>query len=327
MNYYYYCLFGIPSSIIQYLDLQPNTYFIMADIQNRIKNAKEALSSLTSQLEAVKRRKHDGTLGQSGSRRREELGSVRQLACIRTFTGHTDNITSMQWSGIESTFVSAGKDGQLIVWNGITKRRVQTIKHNTQWLMTCAFETGANRLVATGGADKVCSVFVIGQAGMTHPTAELKGHDGYLSACSFVDDNNIISASGDSSAILWDISRLQSKLHFTEHAADCLSVAVHPSRNTFATGSADCTAKLWDIRSGRSTHMFSGHESDINSIKYFPDGYAVGTASTDSTCKIFDSRSFGEVASFESDGSQVPASSGRFAALPTYSYPCIHNRW
>lgn len=288
----------------------------MADIQSRIRAAKDQLHQLAARLEQVKQEKANSSLGQSAAQHRPQLGSVRQLTCSRSFTGHSDSVTSMQWSGIESTFVSAGKDGQLIVWNGVTRRRVQTIKHNTQWLMTCAFETRSNRLVATGGADKVCSVFVIGQAGMTHPTAELKGHDGYLSACRFVDDNNIITASGDSSAILWDISRLQAKHSFTEHAADCLSVAVHPLGNIFATGSADCTAKLWDIRSGRATHTFSGHESDINSIAFFPDGHAVVAASTDSTCKMFDIRCYGTVGSFESDGSQVPASSGRRTLTP-----------
>ncbi|CAE7356119.1 GNB3 [Symbiodinium microadriaticum] len=147
---------------------------------------------------------------------------------------------------------------------------------------------------------------------MTHPTAELKGHDGYLSACRFMDDNNIITASGDSSAIMWDISRLQTKLTFTEHAADCLSVAVHPQGNSFATGSADCTAKLWDVRCGRSTHTFTGHESDINSIGYFPDGHALVTASTDSTCKIFDTRCCGVLASFGWDATGSPQASPAF---------------
>eukprot|EP00602_Paraphysomonas_sp_CaronLab_P006203 CAMPEP_0185023484 /NCGR_PEP_ID=MMETSP1103-20130426/6155_1 /TAXON_ID=36769 /ORGANISM="Paraphysomonas bandaiensis, Strain Caron Lab Isolate" /LENGTH=291 /DNA_ID=CAMNT_0027556099 /DNA_START=388 /DNA_END=1266 /DNA_ORIENTATION=+ len=227
--------------------------------------------------------------------------------------GHSDNVTSIEWSSQEGIFVSAGKDGQLIVWNGINKSRIQTIKHKTQWLMTCAYECSANRLVATGGADRVCSVFIVGQVGMTHPSAELKGHDGYLSSCKFLGVNNIVTASGDSSATVWDITRVQAKHSFTEHAADCLDVATHPSQQSFATASADCTVKLWDVNSGSCTHTFHGHESDVNSVAYFPDGVAVGTASTDSTCKVFDTRSYGEVASFESDDSQVPASSVCFS--------------
>jgi guanine nucleotide-binding protein G(I)/G(S)/G(T) subunit beta-1 len=286
-----------------------------ADLQSRLKAAKDRYTTLTQQVTELKRQKLDGSLSKSASRTDIKATKIRSLECHRTFTGHNDNVTSIQWSGLESTFVSAGKDGQLIIWNGITRRQVQVIKHSTQWLMTCAYETRNNRLVATGGADRVCSVFVVGQIGMTHPVAELKGHDGYLSSARFIDDNNIITSSGDSSAVLWDISRVQSKQSFTEHAADCLTVSLHPSGQSFATGSADCTAKIWDIRSGKCTHTFSGHESDVNGVCFFPDGMAIGTAGTDSTCRMFDLRSFGQVAAFELSESQVPASSGKRSLL------------
>ena len=285
----------------------------MSDLQSRLKSAKDRLVSLTNEVTELKRVKLNGSLSSSAERTgggQSHFTKVRTLDCLRTLTGHNDNVTSIQWSGIESTFVSAGKDGQVIIWNGMTRRQVQVIRHSTQWLMTCAYETRNNRLVATGGADRVCSVFVVGQIGMTHPVAELKGHDGYLSSCKFIDDNNIVTTSGDSSAVLWDISRVQSKQSFTEHAADCLTVSLHPTGQTFATGSADCTAKIWDIRSGKCTHTFSGHESDVNGVCFFPDGMAIGTAGTDSTCRIFDLRSHGQVAAFELSESQVPASSG-----------------
>jgi guanine nucleotide-binding protein G(I)/G(S)/G(T) subunit beta-1 len=289
------------------------------DLQSRLKAAKDRLTTLTQQVTELKRQKLDGSLAKSAAKTEIKSTKIRSLECHRTFTGHHDNVTSIQWSGLESTFVSAGKDGQLIIWNGITRRQVQVIKHSTQWLMTCAYEPRNNRLVATGGADRVCSVFVVGQIGMTHPVAELKGHDGYLSSARFIDDNNIITSSGDSSAVLWDISRVQSKQSFTEHAADCLTVSLHPSGQSFATGSADCTAKIWDIRSGKCTHTFSGHESDVNGVCFFPDGMAIGTAGTDSTCRMFDLRSFGQVAAFELSESQVPASSGK--SLPEPSDP------
>jgi guanine nucleotide-binding protein G(I)/G(S)/G(T) subunit beta-1 len=290
------------------------------DLQSRLKAAKDRLVSLTQQVTEIKKQKLNGSLAKSAEKTEIRLTKVRPLECLRTFTGHNDNVTSIQWSGLESTFVSAGKDGQVIIWNGITRRQVQVIKHSTQWLMTCAYETRNNRLIATGGADRVCSVFVVGQIGMTHPVAELKGHDGYLSSARFIDDNNIITSSGDSSAVLWDISRVQSKQSFTEHAADCLTVSLHPTSQSFATGSADCTVKIWDIRSGKCTHTFTGHESDVNGVSFFPDGMAIGTAGTDSTCRIFDLRSFGQVAAFELSDSQVPASSGEMT-LPMITRP------
>jgi guanine nucleotide-binding protein G(I)/G(S)/G(T) subunit beta-1 len=285
----------------------------MTDLGPRLKAAKDKLAALTAEIAELRKSKLNGSLPKSASASANsgKVENARQLLCVRTFAGHNDNVTSVSWSSHETTFASAGKDGQLIVWNGATRRQIQVIKHNTQWLMCCAYEPRENRLIATGGADQVCSLFVVGQIGMTHPSAELRGHEGYLSSCKFINNTTIVTTSGDSTAKLWDISRGQSTHSFTEHAADCLTVSVHPTEeNRFVTGSADCTAKIWDVRGQKCTHTFAGHESDVNTVAFFPDGYAIGTASTDSTCRIYDTRCCGQVACFELRDSQVPASSG-----------------
>lgn len=295
----------------------------MTDITSRIKSAKHNLQNLTSEIQNLKDVKLDGSIVKSAGRRSSELKPIRPLQCCRTFKAHVGDVTALHWSGNEQLFLTAGKDGQLIVWNGITKRKLQTISLRTQWLMTCAYERSQNRLVATGGADRICSIFVTGQPGVVRPTAELVGHDGYLSECRFIDEQNIITTSGDSSVRLWDVPTTQTKMSFTEHAADCMTVAIHPqNKNIFATGSADCTSKVWDIRSGKCTHTFNGHVSDINSVSFFPDGNAIGTASTDSTCRIFDLRSCLQMSSFEMEGSQFPATSGTY--MHTYMHLDIY---
>lgn len=104
----------------------------MSGESNRLKTARERLTSLTNELNELKRIKLDGSLSRSAEKTDIRLTKVRSIECLRTFTGHNDNVTSVQWSGIESTFVSSGKDGQIIIWNGITRRQIQAIKHSTQ---------------------------------------------------------------------------------------------------------------------------------------------------------------------------------------------------
>ena len=141
----------------------------------------------------------------------------------------------------------------------------------------------------------------LGQPQVIRATKELAGHDGYLSCCRFIDEGSIISASGDSTCILWDVERGEAKVHFNDHGGDVMSVAVNTARQLFVSGSCDGTAKVWDIRSGKCTHTFYGHESDINSVAFFPDGNAVGTGSDDSSCRLFDLRCYDEVNQFGND--------------------------
>eukprot|EP00488_Nonionellina_sp_1-RS-2012_P004275 TRINITY_DN9570_c0_g1_i1.p1 TRINITY_DN9570_c0_g1~~TRINITY_DN9570_c0_g1_i1.p1 ORF type:complete len:105 (+),score=17.50 TRINITY_DN9570_c0_g1_i1:76-390(+) len=75
--------------------------------------------------------------------------------------------------------------------------------------------------IASGGLDNTVSIFKTsngpdqnvqqgggGDAGHFRSKdlyRELEKHDGYLSCARFIDDNEIISASGDGTCILWDV--------------------------------------------------------------------------------------------------------------------------
>ena len=293
--------------------MSPNP--LLADLNARIIAAKRHVEYLKQQLAIKKNERAYGNLTEAASTRRHEIPALRKLSCSRTLLGHgATNVTSVHWSGINQDLVSVGADGQIVIWDGLNRKRRSSYTHRTQWLMSCAFERNSSELIAAGGADKFCSIFSVAEREAVRPLCELIGHDGYLSCCRFLHENNLVTSSGDSTAILWDIQYSKSNLIFREHAADCLSVAVNPriSPSIFATGSGDCTAKLWDIRIGGCTQTFTGHDSDVNDIEFFPDGHGIGTASTDSTCKIFDTRYRGLVVSFESDGSQTPATSGTY---------------
>lgn len=279
----------------------------MAD---KIKSARALYDALKKELDEIRGNR------QGGIRERVIAGGIkadpiREIKCSRTLKGHGAEITSFCWSGDGVTLGSVGKDGQVIIWNGLHNRKIQVISHKTQWLMACSFERTESRLIAAGGADRTCSVFISGQPGMVRPSAVLSGHDGYLSACHFIDEHEILTASGDSTVILWDVAGQKIKTRFTEHAADCMSVTAF-DEHLFASGSADSTVKIWDSRTGKSTHTFLGHTSDVNSVVFFPSGQGVATASTDSTCRFFDMRCYAQTALFEINGSDTPATSGTF---------------
>lgn len=295
-------------------------------LTQRISDAKEKLTNLTSQFKDLQTK--SGSLVKSVAGQDDKavmvlVDSGVRLKSVRSFNHHSGDVTCVQWSGDDQMFVSAGKDGQVAVWNAATKKKVQSMMVDMKMLMTCAFEKQKSKMVAAGGADKVCSVFAVGQAGILHPIAELTGHDGYISQLQFVDDSSLVSSSGDSSACLWDISAGRATAKFTDHAADCLSVALHPRSATIATGSSDCTIKIGDLRTGKCTQTLIGHESDVNGVCFLPDGLSVASASTDSTCRLFDIRSGRQLASFENANNSHNNCSGLSGAPPWNFF--LHN--
>lgn len=237
-----------------------------------------------------------------------------QLNQRRLLKGHYGKIYGMQWASNSRNLVSAGQDGKMVVWNAFTTHKVYAIPLRSSWVMDCAYSP-SGLAVACGGLDNLVTVYSLPKKAeevndvtttppvLTKPAAELHQHEGYISCVKFVSDAEIVSASGDSTLILWDLETKTPKTMFADHAADVLSVASHEASNMIVSGSCDCLVKLWDKRTSgkRAAKTFPGHESDVNSVAFFSNGQAIASGSDDSSCRIFDIRAYQQIQCFASD--------------------------
>lgn len=275
----------------------------MADIGERIAAAKKQVENLKAQVSKAQEQKVSGYAGIKAvvAGRAPPLGPVPKVR--RTLKGHFGKVYAMHWSGNSKDLVSASQDGKLIVWDASANIKMQAIPLRSSWVMTCAFEQSKSGMVACGGLDNLCTIYQLNQPQVIRSYRELAAHDGYLSCCRFINENAILTASGDQTCMLWDIELGQAKTTFADHEGDVMSLSILPSvdPNLFVSGSCDSMAKVWDVRTGKCTMTFRGHESDINSVALFPDGKCFGTGSDDTTCRFFDIRSCAEVSELRSD--------------------------
>lgn len=106
--------------------------------------------------------------------------------------------------------------------------------------MTCAYAPSGS-FVACGGLDNICSIYSLKtREGNVRVSRELPGHTGYLSCCRFLDDNQIVTSSGDMSCALWDIETGQQVASFLGHTGDVMSLSLSPDMRTFVSG--ECVA-------------------------------------------------------------------------------------
>ncbi|GAB5356451.1 hypothetical protein AAMO2058_000290800 [Amorphochlora amoebiformis] len=228
--------------------------------------------------------------------------NIRQRRILR---GHFGKIYAMYWANDGVGLVSASQDGKLIIWNAFTTNKIHAIPLRSSWVMTCAYSP-SSKFVACGGLDNLCSIFAVPETGKETTKqkvyCELAQHEGYLSCCRFIDDQKIITSSGDSSCILWNVEQRSPECQFNDHTGDVMSVSIMKDSGLFVSGSCDSLAKLWDYRAKKACVMtFPGHESDINSVDFFPDGQAFATASDDSTCRLFDIRAYRQLQKYANE--------------------------
>jgi len=239
-------------------------------------------------------------------------GANLQLKSRRILKGHFGKIYAMNWGPdsqtvIQQKLVSASQDGKLLIWNAWSTNKLHAVPLRSSWVMTCAFSTTGN-YVACGGLDNICTLYKLPEGGASTEASiqkvhcELSHHEGYLSCCRFINDGEIITSSGDTSLILWDVENRQPKQMFTDHQGDVMSVAVYDPKGLFVSGSVDSTCKVWDYRSKKACiRTFTGHESDINTVAFFPDGNAVISGSDDSTIRLWDIRAYSALGKYAND--------------------------
>jgi len=285
----------------------------MSSLKERLEQANAQSRNLKSRINELRHEKQHTNLGAAGEKATlMEMGGEPRVR--RKLQGHFGKVYAMHWARDSVHLLSASQDGKLIVWDAVTTRKERSIPLRSSWVMTCAFDQADSQLVACGGLDNICSIYSLNdqQASATH---ELSRHEGYISCCRFIGNDRIITASGDSSCIYWDVVKGIPVNSFTGHSADVMFVAVSPREpSMIASGSVDESTKVWDIRSGKCVYTFDKyHTSDINCVKFFPEGYSIGTGSDDSTCRIFDIRCYGEVANFHSESISCGVTSVSFS--------------
>jgi len=297
----------------------------MSYLKEDYEKAKAKVAQLRSQIEKLRNSEDEQALLQVAQENGHGEGSMCDLKQRRILKGHFGKIYAMHWkSGKDSQhLVSASQDGKLIIWNAFTTNKVQAIPLRSSWVMTCAYSPSGN-FVACGGLDNLCSIYRIN----SKPEAiesrvayrELAQHEGYLSCCRFLNDEQIITSSGDSTLIMWNVETKTPYCTFKDHTGDVMSLTICPERSIFVSGSCDSTARVFDYRSGKNEATFTGHESDINSVNFFPDGNSFGTGSDDSSCRLFDIRSFRQLNIYQTDRILCGITSVAFSSTGRYLF-------
>ncbi|KAF5897045.1 guanine nucleotide-binding protein G(I)/G(S)/G(T) subunit beta-3-like, partial [Clarias magur] len=158
---------------------------------------------------------------------------------------------------------------------------INAVPLKSSWVMTCGYSPSGN-LVASGGLDNMCTIYNL-KTPVVKIVKELDAHTGYLSCARFLNDNEILTSSGDTTCALWDIESGKQKTVYLNHVGDCMCLSLSPDMNTFISGACDSM----------------GHTSDVNAIAFLNNGNAFVTGSDDCTLKMFDIRSDQEVLTYE----------------------------
>ena len=221
----------------------------------------------------------------------ENQGEVFEL------TGHTDTVTSIQFSSTDSGLLATGAmDGTVRVWNGKDKfKQLHVLDGPSESIEWLTWHPRGDILLA--GSSDFTAWMWNGQSGEF--MASFTGHAGSVSCGAFTPDGkSVVTGGGEGDATLkvWDprtgacLTTIEGA-HFHETGITCL--AIHPNGQTALSGSEAGGIKLASLENGRVLGSLDKHidGSSVEKILYLPGGGAsqlVASAGMDGNLVVWD---------------------------------------
>jgi len=207
-------------------------------------------------------------------------------------TGHTQKVYDAAFSGDGTIVATCSQDNSCLTTNVASNLKTsKAVK--CSFVMGCALNSNG-KMLAFGGMDNAITL-----TDLTNPMEPVEkkkiaeGHEGYISRLAFVDDKQLLTTSGDGTAILWDLTTAKIKTHFKGHTGDCNSLSIASAKpNMFATGSTDKTCRVWDMNTGKSVRCFTA-ASEVNCVAMFPTGEGVSCGLENGAVQFYDVGSYG----------------------------------
>lgn len=252
----------------------------------------------------------DGKFLATGAEDRQvRVWDIARKKVKNVFTGHKQEIYSLDWSRDGRIIASGSGDKTVRIWDVESGNLLHTL-YTSPGLEQGPSEAGVtsvsissdNRLVAAGALDTLVRVW---DTKTGQQLERLKSHKDSIYSVSFTPDGrNLVSGSLDKTLKMWDLSGTHRALDqglpdeervgkavcyttFSGHKDYVLSVSCSPDSQWIASGSKDRGIQFWDPRTGQTQLILMGHKNSVIAISLSPAGGLLASGSGDFNARIW----------------------------------------
>jgi len=171
-----------------------------------------------------------------------KLWDINAKQELRTFYGHTDQVSDVSFSPDSSKVLSASKDTTIKLWDVETGAEIRTFVGHTNWVLSVAFSTDGLFAISSS-SDNTIRRWNIETGEQT-----VIYDQNWILDVNFIQDGKFaVSGGKDSILKVWDLKTGQSICNFAGHTSTITSVAVSKDKKSIFSASSDKTIKQWQI--------------------------------------------------------------------------------
>lgn len=255
------------------------------------------------------------------------LWDVSSGAKLGTLTGHTDSITSIEFSSDGNYLASAGMDGLIRIWKVPTAEFVTVLEAGSEVMWISWHPKGL--VLLAGTSDSTLWMWSLPRGDVMYVMA---GHTDSVTDGSWTGDGKqIVSCSADGSIILWDpkTGGIVRKIETMNDARlspgpdGWICLGVSPNSQTITVGASTGVAKVLNLNNGQLLGSLETQNDSLEAIRYFPTLPLMAIASIDGSIALYEVPSLRLRAKLEHEDAVV---SLHFEAGTPFLFSCSTDR-
>ena len=208
------------------------------------------------------------------------LWDIESGKAVKSFVGHTDDITSIVYSPDGSYIYTGSVDGMAHKWNAIVGSNPWVLRGHISRVSDVAFSPDGKTLITGSWDEDLKNVFKVWNLNTGSIKTSLVGHLWVSSSISFsADGKYVLTSSGDSTVKIWDAENY--KVLQTIEAAEegkWVNQAVFSQDGKYIFVATDADATYWDWKAKEKLATFEGISistrdvTSTRSVALSPDG-------------------------------------------------------
>ena len=207
---------------------------------------------------------------------RLQVWDTKIQTLVINLQGEEPYIHSIKFTSDGKNVITSDNDGDIQFWNVESGTTTLTFKANNKGTTAIAYAP-ESKILATGDFENnIVQLWNISSsAQQPTPIQTLKGHDTYVSNCTFSpDEKTVLTASQDGIIIAWDVATGKQKFNITGHIGRILELTHTDSGNKITSANSISSSwfstvshlLLWDIKSGNLLSTDNVELSNIEAV-------------------------------------------------------------
>lgn len=191
-------------------------------------------------------------------------------------TGHTGQVTTVEFSSTGDILASGGEDTTVKIWHTHSGKHITTLDGHVGAITEILFSP-VEHILATGSKDDTIRIWDL----ITKQTiAILRGHTTGVESMAFSNDENLLASGALGESYIWDVRTGKRLYTLPQGIEGKTSIALSPDGNTLVTINNPIdfqynnAIRIWDIKNPESITLFESKysSSGIDGIAISPDG-------------------------------------------------------